>query len=170
MAVPVGAMHASPVAGEEVLCFRAGALREAPGDCVPHGVGAMGQGRCLRWPEGFDGWIWGYSRGSRQWPGRSRTTPTSESLPCSHGQPRAAAVTFIGNRVVLERPLHSDHSTPTGHVQPAPTPETNPPQHTGGPVIRGLESMCSYEPHVVSCHPGGDNEKAIGSPGLQDSR
>ncbi len=37
-------------------------------------------------------------------------------------------------------------------------------------VIRGLESMCSYEPHVVSCHPGGDNEKAIGSPGLQDSR
>jgi len=48
---------------------------------------------------------WGYSRASREWPGRSRTTPTLESLPCSHGQLRATAVVPGNGRAVHERPL-----------------------------------------------------------------
>ena len=37
-------------------------------------------------------------------------------------------------------------------------------------LIRGFEDGCSYESYVIRCHPGGDDEKVVGSPGLQDSR
>ena len=37
-------------------------------------------------------------------------------------------------------------------------------------LIRGFEDDCSYESYVIRCHPGGDDEKVVGSPGLQDSR
>ena len=37
-------------------------------------------------------------------------------------------------------------------------------------LIRGFEDGCSYESYVIRYHPGGDDEKVVGSPGLQDSR
>ncbi len=39
-----------------------------------------------------------------------------------------------------------------------------------GTLIRGFEDGCSYESYVIRYHPGGDDEKVVGSPGLQDSR
>ena len=75
--------------------------------------------------------------------------------------------TVEGFRCVWRAPELTGSFTVTLTVTDGHGGTTTVPQ---GSVIRGLESMCSYEPHVVSCHPGGDNEKAIGSPGLQDSR